>query len=398
MRKFNISELIKIFQDGLVENNSQENAGRLLLDAIARDVGVDVSADMISSLVKQKINVHKKIRDASVKKQTPTDVIKYFEKFVVPDLNPVLMADLFAEIKRLLLMDNSVSVATQDRIVSLYEQDKIAEFLATAFIYAINKTNKVDQKKVRVSPAIDPVIHHPTLLLEVQNKCPFCHDTLMKVKNERITERYQIVTIYPNTLIALAPDEHLALINQEMLNNQIALCRDCAADYQADAIIIDCRELFDLKQSIVKKQNTAEMMNKMVLEVEIATVVEALLAVKNFNDLQPLSLEPLLVSEKIAPENIILLAEVTRDVAQYYRFIEASFAQVGDFNLIASEIQTAFYKLDAIYQDQAEIKAQLAEWIMLKTQLPKTANNLRCCHIVVSFFIQNCEVFYATAQ
>lgn len=41
---------------------------------------------------------------------------------------------------------------------------------------------------------------------------------------------------------------------------------------------------------------------------------------------------------------------------------------------------------------QAEVIAQLAEWIRNKSELD--ASRQMACKIVVSFFIQNCEVFH----
>ena len=63
----------------------------------------------------------------------------------------------------------------------------------------------------------------------------------------------------------------------------------------------------------------------------------------------------------------------------------------GDFNLIASEVKLAYQKLDNGLLSQDEIVNGLAEWIKNKSGVG--SKNMRACHIVVAFFIQNYEVF-----
>lgn len=52
MSDYNVSSLIKIMQEGLAD--TQENAGRMILDPVAQQVQVDVDGKMITNLVKRK--------------------------------------------------------------------------------------------------------------------------------------------------------------------------------------------------------------------------------------------------------------------------------------------------------------------------------------------------------
>ena len=45
---------------------------------------------------------------------------------------------------------------------------------------------------------------------------------------------------------------------------------------------------------------------------------------------------------------------------------------------------------EQISQDKTLIFSKIVEWVMHKTQ----SNSLESCEAVVSFFVQNCEVFY----
>ena len=59
MSVFNVSTLIKIMQEGLAE--TQENAGRMILDPVAQQVQVDVDGKMITNLVKRKPTIIQRI-------------------------------------------------------------------------------------------------------------------------------------------------------------------------------------------------------------------------------------------------------------------------------------------------------------------------------------------------
>ena len=68
----------------------------------------------------------------------------------------------------------------------------------------------------------------------------------------------------------------------------------------------------------------------------------------------------------------------------------------GDFDLIASEIETTYKRLDNGQLSQDEVVNELAEWIKNKSGVGN--KNMRACHIVVAYFIQNCEVFHEISE
>ena len=77
----------------------------------------------------------------------------------------------------------------------------------------------------------------------------------------------------------------------------------------------------------------------------------------------------------------------------YYRYIEKVFSDSdADFDMIASEIKLSSQKLEKTGMSQAEVISELSEWIRNKAGLGPDGQ--LACDIVVSFFIQNCEVFH----
>ena len=115
---------------------------------------------------------------------------------------------------------------------------------------------------------------------------------------------------------------------------------------------------------------------------------------QNQQDLENLPLleyTALRIDEKISDG--LLRYEVRNHVVQYYRFIEHTFSEETDnFDEIAASIKKASRKLESSGLSQKEVIEQLSEWVRIKTRMD-IGGRLEC-HIVVSFFIQNCEVFY----
>lgn len=147
MSDFNISKFIKIMKTGLAENNTQEAAGRLLLESVTKQDGVlvDVDSKMISNLVKQKKDVHEAIKNASSRPVVIDKAIKYFNETVVPALNPHTSDDTLRKLIALLNNDTDITPEKRDELIKLHSDEKLGEFLALSFLYAINLPNKSAQ-------------------------------------------------------------------------------------------------------------------------------------------------------------------------------------------------------------------------------------------------------------
>ena len=103
-------------------------------------------------------------------------------------------------------------------------------------------------------------------------------------------------------------------------------------------------------------------------------------------------MDALTIYKKISLENPLLKHSITNEVLTYYRFIEDTFSQISSFQLIATEIRAAFLEMDRQNKSQDEIVNLLSNWIIQNTGMGTQYST--ASHIIVSFFIQNCEVFY----
>ena len=92
-------------------------------------------------------------------------------------------------------------------------------------------------------------------------------------------------------------------------------------------------------------------MNDASLEDEIQSVLYGLAGITDDTDLEELSLDALRFDQKILPENHFMKNDEMIRVLRYYNYINNLFSAMdrdgtGDFDLIASEVETAYKKLD----------------------------------------------------
>lgn len=390
MSDYNISSYIITMQNGFAEDNKKEAAGRLLLDTIATQpsVNVDVEAKMISNLRNRKAEIHDAIKTASARQDVITKTVDNFINDVVPKLNPHTYADSCERLISIMDSDNTVSASQRTRLSDLYQKDNVGEFLAYSFLYAINRQNKSIEAPVEYDDI--------PLLSEVSNECPICHNPLVKNIKGQTIKKYSIVKIYPDNL---SSSDAIAFSNAvtpskrpDSNDNKISLCDDCALDYEIEPEIDSYIKLCTLKQECVRLYRLQQKINSLNLEEEITTVINGLSQLKSTGNLNALSMEALAIDKKILAENALLKHSITNEVLTYYRFIEDTFSQIDTFNIIAEEIKTAFLEMDRLYNSQDEIVTRLATWIVDNTGMG--VQYMVASHIIVSFFIQNCEVFY----
>ena len=392
MSEFNISAFIKTMQSGLAEEKKQEAAGRLLLNSVAQQscVHVDVDGKMVTNLVKRNADVHEAIKTAAARQDVIATAIKYFEDEVDSKLNVHTIEDACEDLIKLLENDKSVAVSKKQSLEALCRAGEINKFLAMSFLYAVSRSNK----QIAVPVDGDDI----PLLAEAGYECPICHTSLVKqVKNTAI-KKYRIVNIYPEDITGLEDEfNNIAAPRRiDSQGNKIVLCEKHAEEYLVEPTKEEYQKLKAIKDQMVANYSLRVDVNDMTLEDDIQTVLNGLMGDFDESELVELSMDALRIDQKIKPENHMLKNDEITRVLKYYNYINDLFSSMerdgtGDFDLIASEVNTAYKKLDNGQLTQEEVVDQLAEWIRNKSQVG--SKFLRACHIVVAYFIQNCEVF-----
>lgn len=132
MNELNISSLIQIMQEGFVEHDKQESAGRFLLESVALQEDslctTDLNSKKISRLVNRKDPVPDDIKQAALKADIAVKVEEYFRQKVIPDINPYTKDDVFQKIMNVIIQDSEIAKRKKDEFQRLYDLGDDAYF------------------------------------------------------------------------------------------------------------------------------------------------------------------------------------------------------------------------------------------------------------------------------
>lgn len=397
MNELNMSSYIQTMQPGLMTHDKQEAAGVFLLSAINDQeyVGLNgyrtdnLSSKKISRIVSRQDPVPDGIRQASMKKVVIDETIKYFRNEVMKDLNPHLYDDTIDNFIKLISVDVSIPDTKKKSLIAFHTAGDDARFLAEIFLYAVNRPNK----------KVDDVVEYEDapLLAEANYECPLCHKKLVDTVKGQAVKRYRITQIFPDDLDPDTAAEFNAVYaapeRLDVPDNLIALHEECSDRYLLNPTVEEYKKLREIKEEIARNFAAKLAVNSVQLEDDIRTVLDALSQIRDASELVQLEYDALHIDEKFEPENFILKNETQLQVVMYYRYIEKVFSESdADFDMIAAEIKISSQKLEKAGLSQPDVVAQLSEWIRNKAGL--SSDRKLACNIVVSFFIQNCEVFH----
>lgn len=266
----------------------------------------------------------------------------------------------------------------------------------------LEEIKKVDPYLVGRIPITKHMDH--AYLLEVGGLCPFCGKNLLATKANSKSKLYQIAHIYPNSplnyeKIELDGLERLG-INCEDFKNKIALCKDCHGYYDDHTTKDEYLRLVELKKKSLSFANARVSASHQDIEDEIILVINAL-STADPRILKRTELEnkALKISEKIDDKHMILRHKIETYVCVYFNFIKETFRNLEDsnqinFDIIASEIKTSFLKCEKELLDESDIFSTLVIWMQSRL----SNSSYEACEVVVSYFVQNCEVFHEITE
>lgn len=282
--------------------------------------------------------------------------------------------------------------------------DDITTKIADLFISILEQIAKGTINSIPVTPSSMPPTPLATnlnslLLTEVSMRCPVCGRLLVrKVHGVSIVDDYHITDIYPSTP---TPSQavSIAMISKPLykldsLDNKTILCLTCENDY-LNAFTIDAyNALIAKKQKAVAAFDAISRIDKIDIENSLAKIVHKLATIQEPELNNLLRFTALKVNKKILPVNILLKNDIENHVVQFYVYINELFAQESKQNSVLVErltkaVQFASDELIAKGLSQQLVFDQMTIWLKNKTG----ADNDLACRILVSFFVQNCEVF-----
>lgn len=392
MNELNISSLIQIMQEGFVEHDKQESAGRFLLESVTLQEDslctTDLNSKKISRLVKRKDPVPDDIKQAALKADIAVKVEEYFRQKVIPDINPYTKDDMFQKIMNVIIQDSEIAKRKKDEFQRLYDLGDDTYFLCSVFMYALQRNNRIIINTVEYQDA--------PLLAEVTYECPLSHEKLVEEVKGIPKKKYEITQIFPDDLPQDLAEAFDAVYpkpkNYDAPENLIALSIEESENYLMSPTVEEYKKLYEIKQITSKQYKAVNAINRIDLEEEIRDAIDGLVSIKTSDNLPQLEYDALRIDQKI--NDALLMNEVQNHVLQYYRYIENIFSDMTDaFDDIAGEVKISSQKLERAGMSQEAVIYNLTEWIHNKA-FAGTDRGKMACKIVVCFFIQNCEVFY----
>lgn len=175
--------------------------------------------------------------------------------------------------------------------------------------------------------------------------------------------------------------------------NLIAVCNDCFQKYTLNHTAKDVKNLKLIKNIQKNSRISRETLDDISIHNGISLVIENLSKAKP-KDFYKLNYNPVNISKKIDNDSsFILLSDVEKNVTLYYQFINNTMKTLSKNNTYSDEyvraqIKESYKRLENKKMIKEQIYQELANAIQRITK-----QDIRYCYIVVSYFIQSCEVF-----
>lgn len=235
-------------------------------------------------------------------------------------------------------------------------------------------------------------------LREVDFHCPLCGKDLRNRRQKKGNKLYEIAHIYPNRPTQEQYNQLQGLkrlgADSESYENKIALCKDCHGTQDYHTTKDDYLLLLQKKETLLLSASLQEITSDLDLENDIALIVSTLPTISD-DDILELNYSPVAITKKFGKGEKLLKSRITTYVTEYYPYIREQFKSMDGINgfcidVLSMQIKSAFLKMESLTDDKEQIFNHLVDWIKLKT----LSNSQSACEAVISFFVQNCEVFY----
>lgn len=162
-------------------------------------------------------------------------------------------------------------------------------------------------------------------------------------------------------------------------------------------------KLIELLVSIIKKiatkgKNTANIVvpiTNIDIEKALSEIVNTLAKTPQEKLDVVLKYTPFNVDKKIIPSNALLKKDITDDVVDYYTYIEYLFKNASKNNTVLFDrIAEAIKYTSDNYISQGLPQQSVFDYMVAWLKQKAASANETACKIIISFFVQNCEVFH----
>ena len=328
-------------------------------------------------------------KESTIRSYAKRNLSQKFAQSIVYRLTPEAFVSTIEErpdtVLRLLAEDYKGYDASAD-------ESNIATLLANCFVDIIRRTaGLVQQTELERQKQIQAEVdirnrYGDYLINEAGYTCPFpgCGRSLVISNTGKSTNLFNVALIDKKK----APE----------VSNLLALCPRCYGTYSVDDNPKISKELKSVKKIIISHNKNIQLLDDLPLEKGFVGVISRIPKL-NEKELSVVSFDPKEIQQKLEPsENMALYITVKTYVATYYvklREIMMNADKRGsiDYDEVQDQMRAIYKRMKKTKKSNAEIFNEIAQKIH-KVSLQEDIY----CQIVVSYFIQSCEVFDAITE
>lgn len=179
--------------------------------------------------------------------------------------------------------------------------------------------------------------------------------------------------------------------------NLIALCPKCKNKYLLSPSQDDIKRMADIKRHLMLEANAIEALADSKIEEGVNRVLRKI-STTPFTELIPLNYDPVEVKRKIKRDNVPLFIKIQSSVNIYYLYVENLFQQLSKegqlrFEPFSMQVKLNYWNLRDQGLSQSDIYYKLVDWLAKNTNESKEP-----CEVIISYFVQKCEVFDVIAE
>ncbi|MGR6835886.1 ABC-three component system protein [Syntrophomonas erecta] len=407
MKKLCFGTYATILKRCMAKRVTQKRLCGTMLLSVAPTYDISGEDGTVSDLILGKKNLSSIVTDTAPGAD-PHDISDYFKQSILQMLDSNKRSLIVLALKDIITSDNSIEPDTIVEIVNgMTKQDimnrnafVLEEFLAGVFLYTVlyvenrNCESSVSEitdeyiqafedQKLDISfiktysnlsqdtayeIAIDA--HSLVLLAETGGKCQKC-GRVLGIKKEGNDINYAKVVRLSET-------------------DEVVLCVECEREIQSAseeeklALLSDKR---DFENLIIARDATS----RYTIERQIEQVLREVNLMDVTDDTQ-LKIEPVKVENKITEKR--LKDRVLFDVRQLYEGVNDSLYRLAGENRL--NVDKFARNVRRMYEDASESHISQSEiyYLLVETLFEKTGRKYRgACEIIISYFVQRCEVF-----
>lgn len=359
-------------------------------------IDMDTEKTFISKIFNGKGDIPPKKKTALLKgKAGEAKCRRFISEWLMNQIRVMGLNDFCDCVANLISSDQTISERQKTEMLNPFLKGEYGTFLRMALMYAISKDNVLSKTKIDEEDL--------QYVIDTHFKCPLCGKGLKLGSEEKPLFRYSITSIFPESIkgdkASMFETVRKRPADPEHRSNRICLCPECANQYEASPTTDTYGKLILEKERMIATNKSNSTLDNAGLDDEIAEVLFKLKDIDSFEGLAELRKTAVPIKRKIRG-NKLLEEDITKDVLSYYNYIRKQLSDLdgndGEFRVIASQFHTCFTKLDNEISDQEEIYNRIVKWVL--DSLRMTEKYRAAARIIVSFFVQNCEVFYEITE